>query len=59
LTIDRIEIVVPKSNGEDVFPPIIGKMDFGYAKGYNDDVELIMIAFIQAFPLQTLGSTPK
>jgi hypothetical protein len=30
---DRIKIVVPGSNGEDGFPSIIGKMDFGKAKG--------------------------
>jgi hypothetical protein len=30
---DRVEIVVPRANGEDVFPSIIGKMDFGKAKG--------------------------
>jgi hypothetical protein len=28
-----LEIVVPGSNGEDVFPSISGKMAFGYGKG--------------------------
>jgi hypothetical protein len=27
---DRVEIVVPGSNGEAVFPAISGKMAFGY-----------------------------
>jgi hypothetical protein len=30
---DRRKIVVPGSNGEDVFSSIIGKMAFGKAKG--------------------------
>jgi hypothetical protein len=30
---DRAGIVVPGSKGEDVFPPIIGKMAFGYESG--------------------------